>query len=129
MECIFCNIINGKNQVYKVWENENFLAFLDIKPINPGHILLIPKNHTEEIFNLPDNIFNEIFQITKKLSSPLKLATSAKRVGIAVEGLGVPHVHVHIVPIHNGNDLNPERAKTASELELKEMQKILLKVL
>ena len=126
MKCIFCNIISGKSQAYKVWENENFLAFLDIKPINPGHILLIPKTHTEEIFDLPDNIFNEIFQITKKLSTPLKLAISAKRVGIAVEGLGVPHTHMHIVPIHNGNDLNPERAKAASETELIEIQKLLI---
>ena len=125
MECLFCNIANNKIPSFKVWENEDFFAFLDIAPINPGHILLIPKIHAEDAFVLPENIFGEIFQIVKKLAEPLKQATSAKRVGVAIEGLGVSHAHIHIVPIHKGNDLNPERAKRASKIELEKMQKIL----
>lgn len=126
MECLFCNIINGKTPSFKVWENEDFLAFLDIRPINPGHILLVPKNHAKEIFGLPDNLFNEAFQIAKKLAEPLKQTTSAKRIGIAIEGLSVPHLHIHLVPIHKGNDLNPDRAKKTSEKELEEIQKNLI---
>jgi len=80
----------------------------------------------EDVFVLPEDIFGEIFQVAKKLAEPLKQATLAKRIGVAIEGLGVPHAHIHIVPMHKGNDLNPERAKRASEAELKEMQKILL---
>jgi len=123
MDCIFCKMIKNEVDCFKVWENENFLAFLDRMPINPGHILLIPKKHQEEIFDLEDSLYIEIFQIAKKISKPLKLVTKAKRVGIAVEGLGVPHVHIHLVPIYNGNELNPERAKKATEDELKQMQK------
>jgi histidine triad (HIT) family protein len=126
MECLFCNIASNKIPSFKVWEDEDFFAFLDIAPINPGHILLIPKIHAEDVFVLPEDLFGEIFQIAKKLIEPLKQATSAKRIGLAIEGLGVSHAHIHIVPIHKGNDLNPERAKRASEVELKEMQGILL---
>jgi histidine triad (HIT) family protein len=126
MECLFCDIANNKTRSFKVWENEDFFAFLDIAPINPGHILLIPKIHAEDVFVLPGDLFGEIFQVVKKLAEPLRQATSAKRIGMAIEGLGVPHAHIHLVPIHKGNDLNPERAKRASEAELKEMQKILL---
>lgn len=129
MECLFCNITSGKTPSFKVWESEDFLAFLDIMPINPGHVLLVPKNHVEEVFDLPNNLFNEAFQIAKKLAGPLKQTTSAKRVGIAIEGLGVPHVHIHLVPIHKGNDLNPDRAKKTTEKELEEMQKNLQNLL
>lgn len=126
MECLFCDITNRKTPSFRVWENEDFLAFLDIMPINPGHILLVPKKHVEEIFGLPDHLFNEAFQIAKKLAEPLRQTTSAKRIGIAIEGLGVPHVHIHLVPIHKGNDLNPDRAKKTTEKELGEMQKKLI---
>jgi histidine triad (HIT) family protein len=127
MDCIFCKIIKNEIDYFKVWENKKFLAFLDRMPINPGHILLIPKKHQEEIFDLEDNLYIEMFKIAKKISKPLKLVTKAKRVGIAVEGLGVPHAHIHLVPIYNGNELNPERAKKATEDELKQMQKNLSK--
>jgi histidine triad (HIT) family protein len=128
MECLFCNIVNRKSPSYKVWEDENFFVFLDIMPINKGHILLVPKSHTEDVFDLSDNLFDKIFQVVRKLAGPLKQATSAKKIGLAIEGLGVSHVHIHIVPIHKGNDLNPERAKKASEMELKKIQKVLLNI-
>ncbi len=122
MDCIFCKIIKDEISTYKVWENDNFLVFLDVNPINPGHILLIPKKHFEEVFDFDNNLYNEVFQIIKKISKPLRDITNAKKIGVAIEGLGVPHAHIHIVPIYNGNELNPERAKKATEEELKEMQ-------
>lgn len=125
MECLFCNIINKKIFSFKVWEDENFFAFLDTAPINPGHVLLVPKNHVEDIFVLPDYLFNEIFKATRKLAEPLKQVTSAKRIGIAIEGFSISHAHIHLVPVYKGNDLNPERARKASEAELDKMQKIL----
>jgi histidine triad (HIT) family protein len=127
MDCIFCKIIRNEIDYFKVWENKKFLAFLDRMPINPGHILLIPKKHQEEIFDLEDSSYIDIFKIAKKISKPLKLVTKAKRIGIAIEGLGVPHAHIHLVPIYNGNELNPERAKRVTEDELKQMQKNLSK--
>ena len=127
MNCLFCKIINKEISSFNVWENNKFLAFLDVNPINPGHILLIPKNHQEEIFDLEDSLYSDIFLTAKKLAGPLKGATKARIVGIAVEGLGVSHVHIHLVPINNGNELNPERAKKASEEDLIMMQNILIK--
>ncbi len=122
MNCIFCKIIKDEIPAYKVWENDNFLAFLDINPINPGHILLIPKKHFEEIFDLDNDLYNEVFQIIKKISKLLKNIMNAKKIGVIIEGFGVSHAHIHLVPIYNGNELNPERAKKATEEELKEMQ-------
>jgi len=129
MDCIFCKIIKNEIPSYKVWENNNFLAFLDLNPINSGHILLIPKKHFNEVFDLYDDLYNEAFQIVKKISKPLRDITKAKKIGIAIEGLGVSHAHIHIVPIYNINELNPERAKKATEKELKEMQNKLSNVL
>lgn len=122
MSCVFCKIIKDEIPTYKVWENNNFLAFLDVNPINPGHILLIPKKHFEEVFDFDNYLYNEVFQIIKKISKPLRNITNAKKIGVAIEGLGVSHAHIHIVPIYNGNELNPERAKKATGNELKEMQ-------
>ena len=121
MQCLFCDIINNKKVTLKVWENDHFLIILDIRPINPGHLLLIPKVHFEDIYEIPEPLFSELFQIAKKIATSLRKAVSAVRIGLAVEGFGMPHVHVHLVPVNNGNELNPERAKRASEIELQEM--------
>jgi histidine triad (HIT) family protein len=128
MDCIFCKIIKNEIPCSKVWENENFLVFLDIMPINPGHILIVPKNHNEDIFKLENDLYNEIFQTAKKLSEPLKKVTLAKRIGMVIEGFGVDHSHLHLVPLYKGHELNPERAKKASEEELKQMQLKLLEL-
>ena len=117
-DCIFCKIANKDIPAHIVWENERFLAFADIMPVNPGHLLIIPKDHTDLVFDLPDDRYAEIFMIAKMLSAPLKRATGAARIGIAVEGFGVPHVHVHLVPVNGPNELNPERAKKMDGEEL-----------
>ena len=124
-DCIFCKIIGGEVPCYKIWENEKFFLFLDRMPINPCHMLLIPKKHEVEVFDLDDELYSEIFSLVKKISKPLKEVTKAKRIGLAVEGLGIFHSHVHIVPIYNSNELNPERAKMASEEELEKSHKML----
>jgi histidine triad (HIT) family protein len=121
-------MINNEISCAKVWEDEKFLVFLDIMPINPGHILLIPKNHNEDIFKLKDGLYNEIFKTAKKLSEPLKKVTNAKRVGMIIEGFGVDHSHIHLVPLYKERELIHERAKKASEDELKQMQLKLVEV-
>jgi len=126
MDCIFCKFAKNEATCAKVWENERFLVFLDIMPINPGHILLVPKIHNEDIFKLEDDLYEEIFQIAKKLSEPLKKITEAKRVGMVIEGFGVNHSHLHLVPLYKGHELNPERSQKASEEDLKEMQEKLV---
>lgn len=120
-ECIFCQVLSGELSSHKVWEDDQYLALLDIKPISPGHTLLIPKLHTSYIFDLDASRLSEIFIRGKHLSKPLKEATGAKRIGIMVEGFAVPHIHVHLVPINTGNDLDPRNALPATEVELTEI--------
>lgn len=123
--CIFCKIINGEIESHKVFENENFIAFLDINPVNPGHLDIIPKEHHSYIFDMPEGLYKQLFDIAKKLSLPLQKVTKAKRIGIIVEGFGVDHVHLHLVPINKGNELDPHRAKKATYEELVGMSRLI----
>ena len=128
MNCVFCKIKNGELPSHKIYEDDNFLAFLDVNPINPGHLLLIPKKHVDYVFDLQEPLYSEMFKVAKKISKNLKKVMKAKRIGIAVEGFAVPHVHIHLVPINHENELDPHRAKEATPEELyKVAKKILLK--
>jgi histidine triad (HIT) family protein len=119
--CIFCQIIRGVEPAHKIWESEQFLAFLSIHPCNPGHLCLIPKTHVDYVFDLEEPLYSKIFQAAKQLSEPLKEATCAKRIGIAVEGFSVPHVHLHLVPLYNVAELDPHRQIKQKASELAEM--------
>ena len=121
MKCIFCEIIDGEHPAQIIWEDENYLAFLDIHPFSPGHTLLIPKKHVDDVFDLDNELYTSLFLAAKQLTEPLKKATNAKRIGVAIEGLSVPHAHIHLVPIRRASDLNPQRARDASDEELAEM--------
>lgn len=128
MNCIFCKIKDGELPSHKIYEDKEFLVFLDIYPINPGHLLLIPKKHVDYVFDLQEPLYSKMFKIAKKISKNLKKVMKVKRIGIAVEGFAVPHVHLHLVPINNENELDPHRAKEASPEELSKVAKrILLK--
>ena len=116
--CIFCQIIDGVEPAHGIWESEEFLAFLSIHPCNPGHACLIPKAHVDYVFDLQEPLYSRIFQVAKQLSEPLKSATAAKRIGIAVEGFSVPHVHLHLVPLYNVSELDPHRHIQQSQEEL-----------
>jgi len=121
--CIFCKMRDGKFPVDKLWEDEKFFSFLDIHPINPGHVLLIPKKHLDYLFDLNDNEYKELMTKAKEIAIILKKKLKPKRVGMAVEGFGVPHVHIHLVPLNKGNELNPERAKPMDSKELEKIAK------
>lgn len=116
--CVFCKIVNNELPSYKVWEDQNFLAFLDINPISAGHLLIIPKKHVSYIFDLEDPEYSEIFRQAKFLAKPLQQAVKAKRIGLAIEGFGVDHIHVHLVPVNKVNELDPNRAKTMASQDL-----------
>jgi histidine triad (HIT) family protein len=120
-ECIFCKIAKGEIPSYKIWEDDKFYAFLDINPIHQGHVLLIPKKHHDYIFDYNNKDYLEIMLKAKMLASKIKTALGAKRVGLAIEGIAVPHLHLHLVPINNGNDLDPCKAKPATLKELQSM--------
>ena len=127
MQCLFCDIVTGDQEAFKVWEDDNFLIFLDVNPINPGHLLLIPKQHFDDVFSIPDPLYDELFRTAKFASSILRKIVNSNRVGLAIEGFGVAHAHIHLVPVNQGNELNPLRAKPAVKDELKELQQTLVK--
>jgi len=118
---MFCKIVADQEPAHKIWENEDFLAFLSIHPCNPGHTCLLPKTHVDYVFDLKEPLYSGIFQAAKQLSEPIKQATNAKRIGIAVEGFSVPHVHLHLVPLYNVAELDPHRHIKLHAEELTEM--------
>lgn len=117
--CTFCRIVNGELPCYKLYEDENFLAFMDISPIQEGHFMIIPKKHEEYIFDLDETQYTELMKLARKLSKNLKGATKAKKIGLAVEGFGEEHLHVHLVPINKVGDLDPCKHKRAMNDHLK----------
>ena len=123
MASIFTQIIRGKAPAYKVWETDRFLAILDINPVNPGHTLLIPKLEVEYIFDLPDEMYSELWIRVRELAGPLRSAMQCRKVGLAVEGFGVPHVHVHLIPVNSLGELSPERAVPGKAVDLEHVQK------
>ena len=108
---IFTRIINGEIPSYKIAEDENYFAFLDINPLAKGHTLVIPKKEIDYIFDIDDNIHAGLWNFAKKISHALEKAVQCKRIGIAVIGLEVPHAHIHLIPINNVSDMNFARPK------------------
>jgi len=117
MSCVFCEIVAGRVPARVVFENEQHLAFFPLEHINPGHVVLIPKRHVDYLFDMDAPSYSALWAIAAKLAPGLRSVTSAKRVGVAVEGFAVPHVHVHLVPVYAGDELNPTRAKPLSASE------------
>lgn len=119
---IFSKIINGEIPSYKVAENEKFYAFLDINPLQKGHTLVVPKLAEPEadyIFDLEDDILSEMLVFAKQVARGIKGAVACKRVGVAVIGLEVPHVHMHLIPISKEGDMsfaNPKLTLPSEEM-------------
>ena len=120
-DCIFCKIIAKEIPSQAVWENDRFVAILDVRPVNPGHILIISKEHIETVFDMPAGLYEELFNAAKALSTPLQKAMGSVRVGMVVEGFGVPHAHLHLVPINGPHELDSTRAKPMPAEELAEI--------
>lgn len=108
---IFSKIINGDIPSYKIAENDNFFAFLDIFPLQEGHVLVVPKKETDKIFDLPDEILAEMLVFAKPIAQAIEKSFACNRCGISVVGLEVPHAHMHLIPINSANDLNFTREK------------------
>lgn len=106
MASIFTRIINGEIPSYKVAETDEFLAFLDINPNAKGHTLCIPKVEVNKIFDLEPDVYGRLMEFSRKVAIALEKTVSCKRVGMAVIGLEVPHVHVHLIPLNNMSDMN-----------------------
>jgi histidine triad (HIT) family protein len=106
MASIFTKIVNGEIPCYKIAENKDFFAFLDINPLAEGHTLVIPKKEVDYIFDLSDELYSGLHLFAKKIAKAIDKTVECKRVGIAVIGLEVPHAHIHLVPLKNIGDLN-----------------------
>lgn len=106
MASIFTKIINGEIPCYKVAEDENYFAFLDINPLKEGHTLVVPKAETDYIFDLNDDQLAGMILFSKKVAVAIKSTVPCKRIGVAVLGLEVAHAHIHLVPMNNMEDVN-----------------------
>jgi histidine triad (HIT) family protein len=118
MATLFTRIVKGEIPCHKILEDEKYLAFLDIRPINPGHTLVIPKVEVDYIFDLDDAMLGGMIVFAKKAAAMIRRAVDCKRIGIMVAGLEVPHAHIHLVPIHAIRDLNFANAREATPQEL-----------
>jgi len=124
---IFSKIIAGDIPSYKIAENEKFFAFLDIFPLQEGHVLVVPKNETDKFFDLPDEYLSDMLLFARPIAHAIEKAFSCNRCGISVIGLEVPHAHLHLVPINSANDLNFTRHKSkATDESLKKVQEKIL---
>lgn len=105
MPTLFTKIVNGEIPSYLITQDENFYAFLDINPNSRGHTLCIPKKEEDKIFDLEENMYLELMRFSRKIAKAIEKTVSCKRVGIAVVGLEVPHVHVHLIPINEMKEM------------------------
>jgi histidine triad (HIT) family protein len=127
---IFSKIIAGEILSYKIAEDENFFAFLDINPLVEGHTLVVPKREVDNFFDMPGDSLQKILVFAAPIAKAIEKSFRCNRCGISVIGLEVPHAHMHLVPINNADDLNftrkklnptPEQLKTAQEKILRNL--------
>lgn len=122
MSSIFTKIIQGEIPAYKILEDSNFLAFLDVFPIAEGHCLVIPKEEIDNIFDLEDNKLAELHVFSKKVAKAMEQSFECKKIGVSVIGLEVPHAHVHLIPMNTVSDMNFSKPKLSFSKE--EMERI-----
>lgn len=119
MATLFSRIAAGEIPSYKVAETDRYFAFLDINPVQPGHVLVIPKNETDYIFDIEDNEYAGLQLFAKKVARALRRAVPCRKVGVAVIGLEVPHAHIHLVPMSKEGDLDFSKKTTLPDAEMK----------
>ena len=121
MSSIFTKIVNGEIPAYKVAEDDKFLAFLDVNPNAKGHTLCIPKQEINKIFDMEEDHYLELMKFSRKVAKALEKTVACKRVGVAVVGLEVPHVHVHLIPL---NEMDEMRFTKKVKLEKEEFEEL-----
>ena len=126
MSSIFTKIVNNEIPSFKVYEDDSFLAFLDAFPLAFGHVLVIPKNDTDYIFDLESEEYLSLWSLSKKIAKAMDKVIVCERIGVAVIGLEVPHAHIHLGPINGVSDINFEKPK--KEFSKQKMQEIANKI-
>ena len=123
MSSIFTKIVNGEIPCYKIAEDENFLAFLDVNPNAKGHTLCIPKQEINKIFDIEDELYLGLMLFSKKIAVALEKSVPCKRIGMAVIGLEVPHAHVHLIPLNEMDEMRFQNKISLSKEEFEELIK------
>jgi histidine triad (HIT) family protein len=123
MASIFTKIVSGEIPCYKIAEDENFLAFLDVNPNAKGHTLCIPKQEINKIFDMEEELYMGLMAFSRKVAKAIEATIECKRVGVAVIGLEVPHVHVHLIPLQDMDDMRFQRKVSLEVEEFKSIAK------
>lgn len=121
MASIFTKIVSGEIPCYKVAEEENYLAFLDVNPNAKGHTLCIPKQEIDKIFDMEEEQYIGLMRFSRKVAKAIEKTVPCKRIGVAVIGLEVPHTHVHLIPLHNMEDIQFQRKVSLSKEEFEDL--------
>ena len=125
MSSIFTKIVNGEIPCYKIAEDENYLAFLDVNPNAKGHTLCIPKQEINKIFDMDEDLYLGLMKFSRKVAKAVEKTVECKRIGVAVIGLEVPHVHVHLIPLHGMDDMRFQRKVTLTKEEFEGLAKVI----
>jgi histidine triad (HIT) family protein len=123
MSSIFTKIVNGEIPCYKIAEDENFLAFLDVNPNAKGHTLCIPKQEINKIFDIEDELYLGLMKFSKTIAIALEKTVPCKRIGMAVIGLEVPHAHVHLIPLNEMDEMRFQNKVSLSKEEFEDLVK------
>ena len=123
--CIFCEIVAGRVAEPIIFEDAGHTAFFPLEHINPGHLLVIPKRHTDYLFDMDATDYHALWAAAARLAPGLQSVTSAVRIGVVVEGFRVPHVHVHLVPLYARDELNPAPVRLLDAAEAQRLRNLL----
>ncbi len=121
MSSIFTKIVNGEIPCYKIAEDENYLAFLDVNPNAKGHTLCIPKQEINKIFDMEEDLYLGLMKFSRKIAKAIEKSVECKRIGVAVVGLEVPHVHIHLIPLQDMDDMRFQRKVSLTKEEFESL--------
>ena len=121
MSSIFTKIVTGEIPCYKIAEDENYFAFLDVNPNAKGHTLCIPKQEINKIFDMDEDLYLGLMKFSRKVAKAVEKTVECKRIGVAVVGLEVPHTHVHLIPLHDMDDMRFQRKVSLTKEDFEQL--------